>query len=51
MVNLLKLLSSDNTTFPAIPNMNFAADGPFANHTPGDPASPECQKHPKEERK
>ena len=51
MFNLLKLLSSDNTTFPAIPNMNFAADGPFANHTPGDPASPECQKHPNELRK
>ena len=38
MFNLLKLLSSDNTTFPAIPDMNFAADGPFANHTPGRPS-------------
>jgi len=25
---------NDNTTFPAVPNMNFAASGPFANHTP-----------------
>ena len=32
---LIKLPPSDNTTFPAVPNMNFAAAGPFANHTPG----------------
>ena len=38
MFNLLKVLCSDNTTFPAIPNMNFAASGPFANHTPGEPS-------------
>ena len=37
MFNLLKVLCSDNTTFPAVPNMNFAASGPFANHTPGEP--------------
>ena len=37
MFNLLKFFCSDNTTFPAIPNMNFAANGPFANHTPGEP--------------
>ena len=27
---------SDDTTFPAVPKVNFAASGPFANHTPGE---------------
>ena len=34
--NNCRSISSDDTTFPAVPNINFAASGPFANHTPGE---------------